>query len=127
MNAETLHSLVLALREEFTSTNVRGIMSELMTALTNQVNAPQEATYQQQVSTLRTQLRGVLEDAPSNAFPPVWKEHLRDLAIDELVGAALLDRVESIFLGNQITAATAREEITGLSNRLDQQLGAALE
>lgn len=76
-------------------------MQQLRDALRNQVNAPQEATYQQQVSTALQQLAA----ARGHAFPPTWEQALEELGIQGLLGQQLA--VRDIFECNQITPSVA--------------------
>lgn len=58
--------MALVIKDDLQATGVVATMQQLRDALRNQVNAPQEPTYQQQVSTALRQLA----EARGHAFPP---------------------------------------------------------
>jgi hypothetical protein len=120
MNVERLHALARAVRADLEVTNVVSIVRQMASQLQAQVASPQDPGPQQQVSNLRRDLAEALRAAPSNAFPPVWHEQLKELGIDDCLGESLLREVEEIFDRNQITPSTAHEEITGIADHLDQ-------
>lgn len=123
MNAETLHSLLRAVRDDLVSTNQRDVLNQLAQALTSLVNAPQEPSYQQQVSTIRTQLGSLLPAADSNAFPPAWRRYLEEMGIADLLGSELAAELDSIFNRNQITVSIAADELNRLAGRVQQLQG----
>ncbi len=91
-------------------------MQQLRDALQNRVNAPQEPSYQQQVSTALQQLSEALAAADSNAFPPTWEQALEELGVQGLIGQPLADAVRGVFERNQITPSVAHAEIQALTN-----------
>ena len=101
-------------------------MQQLRDALQNQVNAPQEPSYQQEVSTALQQLSESLAAAESNAFPPTWEQALEELGVQGLIGQPLADAVREVFERNQITPSVAHEEIEALTTRLEA-LASALD
>lgn len=119
MNAERLHALALAIKDDLQATGVVATMQQLRDALQNQVNAPQEPSYQQQVSTALQQLAESLAAASSNAFPPTWEQALEELGIEGLIGQPLAGAVREIFERNQITPSVAHQEIQALTGRLE--------
>ncbi|MDP9418886.1 MAG: hypothetical protein M3P53_01825 [Actinomycetota bacterium] len=119
MNAERLHALALAVKDDLQATRVVATMQQLRDALQNQVNAPQEPTYQQQVSTALQQLAESLAAASSKTFPPTWGQALVELGIEGLIGQPLADAVRDIFERNQITPSVAHQEIQALTERLE--------
>jgi len=59
-----------------------------------------------------------LSDAPSNQFPPTWRQTLEELGADELLGDALAERIKEVFARNQITTAVAQQEIQQIHKQL---------
>lgn len=125
MNAERLHALARELRDELEQGNVPKLMSDLVEALNEVVQQPQQAEPQQRLSEFRNQLRDVLTAAPSNDFSPAWRQHLAELDLGRLLGNELLEQIETVFSRNEITPAAAAEELQPLSQevgRLQQDL-----
>lgn len=125
MNAERLHALAREVRDELDQGNVPKLMSDLVAALNEVVQQPQQAEPQQRLSDHRSQLRDALTTAPSNDFSPAWRQHLAELDLERLLGEQLLDQVEAVFSRNEITPAAAVDELQPLSQevgRLQQDL-----
>lgn len=127
MNAERLHAIVEALRDEVTQTNYPEYLEQLVSGLRAAVESPGQSGPQEQISSAREGLRKVLSEAPSNDFSPAWEQEVEEMGIADLFGDPLLDEIESVLTGNEITPSTAAEEIAqiqervqGLVNALDQ-------
>jgi hypothetical protein len=118
LNAERLHAIAVALQRDFEETNAPALVADLATALQNQVGNPAEPSFQQQVSSLRGQLDDALSKAPSNDFSPAWQQALEELGIAHLFGERLQTKIREVFERNEITPATAAEEVSELSGRL---------
>lgn len=118
MNAERLHAIALAVLGEITGTNIENTLQQLMKALQNQVNQPQTAQFQQQVSQLLQTLNTSLEKAPSKNFSPDWNQALTELGIRSLLGDELSNRIREIFQRNQITPSAALQEIQKIHGQL---------
>ncbi|HUP70652.1 MAG TPA: hypothetical protein VM142_12685 [Acidimicrobiales bacterium] len=119
MNAERLHAIALAVRGDLQESSAVATMQALRDALRNQVTAPQEPSYQQQVATSLGQLLDALAAAPSNDFPPIWQQAVKEFGIDDLLGQQLASVVREVFSRNQITLAVAQQEIEALTTRLE--------
>lgn len=133
MNAERLHAIARALRDDLDGTGVLESLQQLRDALRNQVNVPQEASYQQQVATSLEAVTVACEASSSNEYPATWLEALDDLRVEKLLGRHLGAAVRGIFARNQITPSVAAaevgnlyEELEAMSTALDQ-LVAGLE
>ena len=74
MNAERLHAIAKVIRQDLRETNSEEILRQLGTALQNQVNQPQQPSHQNQVAQHLNKLTGALEGAPTNKFPPTWRQ-----------------------------------------------------
>lgn len=127
MNAERLHAIVEALREEVAQTSYPEHLEQLVSGLRAAVESPNQPEPQQQISSARENLRNVLTEAASNDFSPAWEQEVEEMGIADLFGDQLLDEVESILTANEITPSTAADEIAqiqervqGLVNALDQ-------
>lgn len=119
MNAERLHAIVEALRDEVAQTSYPEHLEQLVAGLRAAVESPNQPEPQQQVSSARENLRNVLSEAPSNAFSPAWEQEVEEMGIADLIGDRLLDEVESILTANEITPSTAADEIAQIQERVE--------
>ncbi len=126
MNAERLHAIANAIYDEMSSDDIVGVVAGLRDNLRQSVNEPNQPGPQQQVSALRTELGAKLSQASSNGFSPAWREALGELGIADLVGEQLRERIESVFEGNELTPASAVDQLDPIVERV-QQLYSALE
>lgn len=130
MNAERLHAIARAVRDDLDAIEELPLLRQLAESLRNQVNDPAQPDHGVQTGNTRGILVARLtDDAPSNTFSASWHEALEDLGIDHLLGAALRERIDEIFLRNEITVAVAADEIAALAdevenlrNNLDQMI-----
>ncbi|MBK7595725.1 MAG: hypothetical protein IPJ11_10895 [Gemmatimonadetes bacterium] len=120
MNAERLHALVLGIQKDLQATGAVTALQQLRDSLQNQVNSPQEPSYQQQITATLRKLEAALPNAPSNLFPPTWRELLQEVGAADVLGTALLDHLTGIFQRNQITPTAALDEVKPLFIRLEQ-------
>lgn len=126
MNAERLHAIVNALKDEISGAGSVPLVERLRDNLQQSVNQPSQPGPQQEVSNLRAQLNERLSQAPSNNYSPAWREALDELGVSDLVGDGLRQRIELIFTANEITPSAAISELDPLVERV-QQLQSALE
>ena len=126
MNAERLHAIVNALRDEMTAAETAPLLQQLGDNLQQAVASPDAPGPQQEVANIRTQLNKRLAQAPSNDFSPAWREALDELGVADLLGEGLRERIEEIFTRNEITPSAAVSELDPLVERV-QQLQSALE
>ena len=131
VNAERMHAVARKLREDLQETDLAGLLQRLSEAMTNMVNAPQEPSYQQNVSTLRAEIGTALRDSMVNTMSPVELQVLDEWGVSHLLGGALLEQIENAFDANQCTIQTALEQVSsfvqpvqGLESQLDQLVGA---
>jgi hypothetical protein len=61
-----------------------------------------------------------LTNAPSNNFPPTWRQSLEELGLSNILGLWLLGRLDEIFARNQITPAVASGELQALAQEVEQ-------
>jgi len=118
MNAERLHAIANAIRKDLAQTKSIQTLEDLSSALQNQIDSPQEPSYQTQVAEHLSALTEALQNAPSNKFPPTWKQALEELGAADLFGSVLAERIEEIFRRNQITPVVAQKEIKQIVERL---------
>lgn len=126
MNAERLHAIVLALRADLAATESPDLVPQLAQSLRQQVQDPAQPAHQVQVSQFRTQLEERLAQAPSNRFPPAWRQVVEEFGVADLLGEALRDRIRAIFERNEITPSAAADELAAIAEKL-QALRTALD
>lgn len=131
MNVERLHAVALAIKDDLKKTREVQLLEQLRAALQNEVNQPQQPTYQQQVSDTLKELNKVLAAAASNNFTPMWKQCSEEIGAANLLGIVLFERIRNVFERNQITPSIALKDITtihdeanALSKALDQLVSA---
>jgi HAMP domain-containing protein len=119
MNVERFHAIVRALKSELEETAEASLLEQLANA-TQQLSAnPAQEPTQQQVSQLRRELNQALRGADSNSFSPAWREAVDELGVSDLLGEALAEELERVFSRNEITPATAADEINAMKQRVD--------
>lgn len=120
MNAERLHAIAIAVRDDLQQTDVVTHLQQMRDSLQNQVNQPQDPSHQQRLSELFQQLAQSLESAQSNQFSPAWQQLLEEVGGRVLLGAPLLATIREIFERNQITPSVALDELQGLHQQVEQ-------
>lgn len=120
MNIERFAEIVTALQHELDTTESPAMLRQLAASIDAAVQQPGQAAHQQEVSDHRAEFRKRLSSAPSNDFSPAWAEALNDLGVAELLGAALSDSVDAIFLDNEMTLAAASQPISERAGRLEE-------
>lgn len=111
VNAERMNAVAQKLSADLQTTDLPGLLHRMSEAMTNMANAPQEASYQATVSALRAELGSALQNSVVNTLSPVESQVLDEWGVSHLLGAALLEQIETAFDGNQFTIQTAQEEI----------------
>lgn len=129
MNVERMKSIFSSLQKEISGSNIIGQFQAVLNQLQNQINAPQEPSYQRELANNLSKLEDALAKAPSNEFSPVLRKTMEELQFAEYFGTSLLERIQSVFSKNQITPARAQDElkvifekIKDISNAINQVL-----
>jgi hypothetical protein len=120
MNVERLHSVAQRIMDELGELNTRDYVQQLSNGLEAVVNNPADTGSQQVLSDSRVQLQRTLPDAPSNKWPPTDRQTLEEIGVADVVGQALLDRIEGVLARNQMTPSVAHNEIEPIRVRLDE-------
>ncbi len=119
MNAERLHEICVDTRDAITSGSLVDLLHGVTGALQETVNQPQSPERQQELSTALETLYNALRDFPTDQFSPAWKEVLDEIAASDVLGERLAARVREVVERNQITPATAQQEVSGIAGELD--------
>ncbi len=119
MNAEQLHSIIKAVKDEIEQTDLINQLSGLVNALKQVINQSQ-APQQEALSKMLNHVFELLKNAPSDDFSPAWKQILEELCLAELLGKNLKNKLENIFHRTLITPATAQKEVIEILTSLQQ-------
>lgn len=114
MNAERLNVVAKAIQQELSSTRVVEILTELTNALQNISNQQ----YQNILAAKRKEITAALSIAPSNSFPPAWRQIVMQIGGEGLLGSELEERLRTIIERNQITPSNALQEIRQIQQSL---------
>ncbi len=120
MNVEELADLAQQLWAGIEEYGVEARLRELSDALSRQVSAPAEPTYQVQVSDAYAALHTLLAASPLHEFTPRWREMVDEVNLGFLLPQQLSDELEAIFSRNQITVSVANDEVARELNDLAQ-------
>ncbi|GHV93102.1 hypothetical protein AGMMS50268_36050 [Spirochaetia bacterium] len=118
MNVEILNTICINVIADIQKTGIVNLLSQLSTNLQNMINQPQVPQHQQNVSNVKEQLIAQLHDSKFNDFSPFWKENLKEIGFDGLLGNELACRIEDIFNQNQITLSVVNTEIAKISQNM---------
>tara|TARA_Y100000296_G_C5115854_1_gene227685 strand:+ start:529 stop:996 length:468 start_codon:yes stop_codon:yes gene_type:complete len=124
LNAERLHVIAIAIRDDFNKLNIQNILKSLVNSLQNQVSQPNQPTHQQNVSNNLQSLVVALEKSATNDFTPAWNQVVEEIGGGEFIGNVLLEEIQSIFERNNITPSLAHEELNEIQNELSKFLAA---
>ncbi len=112
MNAERLHAILREVKKELEGQRLVELLQQLQGQVQNLSNQPQNAQFQQAVGQMLSTVEKTLESARSNAFSPAWREALKELGIDELLGESVAQRIRGIVEKNQVlTPAIATQQV----------------
>lgn len=120
MNAERLHAVCLEVNEAIESEDLVSKLSSVTNALQDLVNQPAASNYQMALSAALDTLYASLRNFPTDDFSPAWRQVLYDIGGADVLGRELEKRVRAIIERNQITPATALEEVRAIDNALGE-------
>ncbi len=118
MNTERLISVLQAVSGDLQKTELPNALKQVRDALQNQVNQPQQATHQQQVTAHLERLLSLLTDAPSNRFAPTWQQVAEKIGAWSILGDRLAADLTATFQRNQITPSAALEQVRALYDKV---------
>jgi hypothetical protein len=118
MNAERLHAICKEVNAALESTGLFNKLNAATKGLQNVVNQPQQPSHQQQFTQRIEQFYEAVSDFPTDNFSPAWRQALDELGGTEILGAELELRVRSALEHNQVTPASALEQIQEMQEQL---------
>ena len=124
MNAEKLHAICRELQQEINESNLVAKLQQVVNSLQNVVNQPQQPGPQTTLTNNMNQLYATLSEASSNNFSPGWRQTLDEIGGFDLLGERLEERIRGVFERNQITPASALNEIAEMFKSLEKFKGA---
>ncbi len=117
MNAERLHAIAAALRQEVHERNTLDQLQNLVNYL-QAVSQQSNTSTQQNLSTGLRTFYAAVTDTPSDTFTPAWRRILDEIDGTRLFGQPLKQRVEKIIADNQMTPAVAFQELQSVLQEL---------
>lgn len=124
LNAEELLAIASDLVDEYEGSQLVSRVTRIRDALRHTANNPGDGRAQQALAVERTAIREASEASRVNDYPPVWKNRLNELDIAGLIGQPLSDRIEAIFLENEITPQAAHDQIAPIVAEIEGTLEA---
>ncbi len=122
MNVEKLNSLAYDIVEESKKLNYINKFKNVINSLQQVINQPQQQTHQTNLSQHLDELHSALAKSLVNDLSPAWYQALVELEIDDIFGSNLSNQIESIISRNQITPATAQEELSSIFNKFSAKM-----
>lgn len=120
MNSDRLFTLVALVIGDFNKIALIPNLKSLKAGLQNQVNQPQNPTFQKAVSEALIKVTNCLGKSVINDISPSWQYSLAELGLLEYLGENLRLTINEIFKRNKITIATASDEITAIMEHLQE-------
>lgn len=120
MNVERLNKILLEIQKEYQINQILVKLQAVRDNLQNQVNQPQQPTYQQSLVTSLVDLYSTLDTSPVNEFSPGWKQIISEIGGEDIFGINLEEAIKDIFASNQITPAAALESINKIVTKSEQ-------
>lgn len=118
MNAEQLHAICIELNEEIDSNSLLKRLESLVNSLQNSINNPNEPTYQEEISNIRTKLYTSLEAIETSERPASKRQIIQEIGGSNLLGKALQDRIEESFTQLDVTPSLVHRDINELKGEL---------
>jgi hypothetical protein len=118
MNAERLHAIALALRQELDQRRVVGNLEALVSNCQQLAQNTNNTSVQQNFRNARDSFNTAVTDTPSGSFSPAWRQILVELGGEDLFGRRLKDRVEKIINANLPTLVVAHDQLNAILTAL---------
>jgi hypothetical protein len=119
MNAERLHIIALALKNDLEENEIIRKLDALVSSLQTFVGSNNTGT-QKSLVDARTAFYEAIAQSVVDSFPPAWKQILEEIGGIELFGSPLSEEIQRLFAENQMTPSVALEEMRALSSRLNE-------
>ncbi len=119
MNAERLYAVAQSVQEELNTANSLGKLQTVVNTLQAMLNQPNQS-YQHNLANQLLEVYKALTDAPSDSFSPSWKQILREIGGEDVLGNNLKLTIEGVFARNQITYALALTDVKNLFQKLQE-------
>ncbi|HEY2718199.1 MAG TPA: hypothetical protein VGI52_01115 [Solirubrobacteraceae bacterium] len=119
MNLERFRTVVSAVSDEQSAIKSLSLLVKLIKAveeLTKEVDSP---ALQKQVTDILRTLDDGLARAPSNDFPPAWREVLAELEIEDLVGNGLGRSIDMLAKPVKVDPDVVGRQLSTLADRLE--------
>ncbi len=118
MNAERLHAIVKALKQEMDGNGLPSKLQNLISGIRSVVQAP-NAQNQNNLASYRNDMYQALANSDSDHFSPAWRQTLKEIGGEEFFGATLKEKIETTLAANQMTPNVAADELEPLRQRME--------
>lgn len=120
MNVERLHAIAKAINSSLSTSGSVTKLEQLANSLQQLVSNPNQPQFQQQISSHRAALSQSLDNDPANTFSPLYLRVVDEIGGSSLLGKNLQKRISEIFENNQITPASALNDLRNVLNEVKQ-------
>lgn len=111
MNVERFYAAISALKLEFDSDNIAGLLNNVFSTLQQSVSQPNQPQNAEAFKTDLGTLKDALSGASSNFTVPTRRNIYDEIGATEVIGQGLLDRIEEVLSKNHYTPAAAVGEL----------------
>lgn len=122
LNIERFHAIVNAVLADIKQYNYPERLTQLVAALQNRINDPQNGGHISAADNHIVELRSKLPELASNSFPPSWKEHLYEHGFQNMIGNDLLLQINEIIQQKDVTPTIAHKKLKELSDKLNEDV-----
>lgn len=123
MNVERVNAIARRLKADLDATQLVAKVQALADSVAVSVAQPPSPETQQAIAAARSEAANAISASALDHLPPVEQEAIAEWEIDGVLGSALQSRLDEILRDNQLTPATAAEQLAELATRLQELSG----
>ncbi|MCG7900718.1 MAG: hypothetical protein JAY85_19940 [Candidatus Thiodiazotropha weberae] len=116
MNIEKLYSITKIIVDDVENGLIKKYFKDMLSHLQNSINTPAQPQSQSELGKMRAKINESLSNSAVNSFNIIDIEATKELGVDGFIGNVLRDKIEQVFVGNDITPSVALENLTELHN-----------
>ncbi len=114
MNIERLNKILVEIDTDYSDLELLTALQNVSDSLQNQIGSPSHPQYQDDLVKYLKELYALLDESITNNFGPYWMQVLYEIGGKDLFGSELKFRLQTTFAANQITPASALEDISAI-------------
>lgn len=123
MRAETLHSIAIALLEDFQKNQILKSVDQLVAAVEARISNASSPDHDKAVEQKYQQLKVALQNSATHLFTPNWRRLLKELTLELLLAREIQRRVDDAFQ-RRLVDSTLKEELAQLRATINARLEA---